>query len=286
MSDEGTLAWRALWVETSERVGSAQEGRWLCQEASGLFGAEWALGLDEPATVRAVARLDAMVARRLAGEPLQYVLGSWPFRRLELFVDRRVLIPRPETEHVVGVALDLAAGLPRPLVAVDLGTGSGAIGLSLAVELRGEVVVWCTDASPDALDVARANLAGCPGMAAARVRLAEGSWYAALPDELRGAVGLVVANPPYVAADEHLPPEVRDWEPAGALVSGPTGLEAIEQVVAGAATWLRPGGVLVVEIGAAQGDAVGRLARQAGLVDVEIRPDLAGLDRMLVARRR
>ena len=121
----------------------------------------WVLGLDEPATQRAVAQLDAMVARRRTGEPLQYVLGHWGFRRLDLLVDRRVLIPRPETEQVVEVALELAAGQPDPLVIADLGTGSGAIALSLADELfpsPGDDLG--RDAAEPALDVARANLAG------------------------------------------------------------------------------------------------------------------------------
>jgi release factor glutamine methyltransferase len=280
--------WRRLWLEATEALGgtpeAAVEARWLCQEASGRDGSEWLLGLDAPASSRPVAQLDAMVARRLTGEPVQYVLGSWPFRRLDLMVDRRVLIPRPETEVVVAAALDVARSMPPPIVVADLGTGSGAIALALAGELPlSGVTVWATDVSSDALDVARANLAGL-GRPGANVRLAQGSWFDALPAALAGAIDVLVVNPPYVAdgaADE----AVARWEPAGAVFAGPDGLAAIRVVVAGARDWLRPGGALVLEIGADQGERVRELARAAGLAAVEVRPDLAGRDRVLVARR-
>ena len=145
--------------------------------------------------------------------------------------------------------------------------------------------VWATDRSPDALAVAGANLAGL-GRRAAVVRLAEGDWFEALPEDLRGRIDVVVSNPPYVAADDPLPPEVADWEPREALVPGPTGLEAIEQHRAHRApAWLRPDGVLVVEIGETQGEAAVALARDAGFATADIHPDLAGRDRALVARR-
>jgi release factor glutamine methyltransferase len=220
-----------------------------------------------------------MLERRAAGEPLQYVLGRWGFRRLDLFVDRRVLIPRPETEVVTEVAL---AELDRVggRLAVDLGTGSGAIALSVALE-RPRVEVLATDASADALAVASANLAGI-GRPGARVRLLEGSWFDALPPSARGQVDLVVSNPPYVAESDALPDVVRAWEPVDALVSGPTGLEAIEVIVAGAPTWLRPGGALVVELAPHQADRALALAAAAGLTDARVEPDLAGHPRVLV----
>ncbi|MBX3312868.1 MAG: peptide chain release factor N(5)-glutamine methyltransferase [Actinobacteria bacterium] len=292
---EGTVTWGELLVETVARLrdggiaAAEAEGRWLVEEASGLDAAEWIAGRDELATQRTVARLDDMVDRRLVGEPVQYVLGRWGFRRLDLLCDRRVLIPRPETEQVVEVALgaldQVLMARPdghRPTV-VDLGTGSGAIALSVAAERNG-VDVWGVDASADALDVARANLGGL-GMAGGRVRLLHGSWYDPLPSELRGIVDLVVANPPYVAEDEALDASVADWEPAGALVPGPTGLEAYGEIVSGAGEWLADGGVLVVEIGATQADAVRALAEDAGLDDVTVHADHAGLDRAVVARR-
>ena len=283
-----TATWRQLWIETAERLGgspeAAVEARWLCEEASGMGGVDWATGLDAAATARAVAHLDAMVARRRAGEPVQYVLGSWAFRRLDLMVDRRVLIPRPETELVVEVALETAAALGPPLVVADLGTGSGAIALSLARELplKG-VTVWATDLSVDALDVARANLAGL-GRAAANVRLAAGDWFDALPSELEGALDLVVCNPPYIADGESVDRSVRDWEPAEALFAGPDGLAAVRRIVGDAPRWLRSGGAVVIEVGDRQGRAASALAEAAGLTAVAVRPDLGGRDRILTAR--
>jgi release factor glutamine methyltransferase len=296
VTDERTVSWRELLAETTgllavsnevERPGA--EARWLLEEASGLEGADWVLGLDDPATQRGVAHLDAMVARRLAGEPVQYVLGRWGFRSLDLLCDHRALIPRPETEQVVDVALAeldrLVATRPdghRPAV-VDLGTGTGAIALAVATE-RPRTRVWAVERSPDALAVARANLAGL-GMAGSGVRLVEGSWFEPLPDDLVGVVDLVVANPPYVAADEPLPPSVARWEPVDALVPGPTGLEAYDALVADVARWLAPGGVLVLEIGAGQGPAVVGLAAAAGLAAPRVVADHAGLDRTVVAHR-
>jgi release factor glutamine methyltransferase len=285
MSERGTTSWRALWEETSAAVGSRAQARWLCEAASGSSGDEFVAELDSPATERMVAHLDAMLARWRGGEPLQYVLGSWSFRRLELMVDRRVLIPRPETEQVVEVALATLADRLRPLVVADLGTGSGAIGLSIAAELPVDAaVVWLTDVSADALHVARANLAGV-GRTAANVRVVAGSWFAALPDELRGTLDLVVANPPYVATgDEELDAAVRDHEPALALFAGDDGLDAIREIVHEAPAWLRPGGALVLEIGHAQGADVRALLDAGPYDDVEIRGDLTGRDRIAVAR--
>ncbi len=285
MTAEGTRSWRSLWLETATQVGDANEARWMCQRASGMEGAEWATGLDDAARQRAVAQLDAMVARRRRGEPLAYVLGSWSFRHLDLMVDQRVLIPRPETEQVVEAALGIARAFGPPLIIADLGTGSGAIALSLAHELPlRDVTVWATDVSADAIDVARANLAGL-GRAAANVRLAHGSWWAALPSALAGRFDLVVSNPPYVADAEALDASVAAWEPVGALRAGPAGLDGLAPVVAGAPSWLRPGAALVCEIGATQAVAARRLAGAAGLVDIEVLPDLAGRDRILVAHR-
>lgn len=284
-----TLPWRRLCHESLARLRGAgvddpeQELRWIVERASGRTGAEQAAALDQPVTDREVRYVDQMVARRAAGEPLQYVLGRWGFRTLDLLVDQRVLIPRPETEVVAGLAIDALAALDRPGIAVDLGTGSGAIALSLAAERWPHVEVWATDASADALAVARANLAGL-GRRAAVVRLLEGDWFGALPDDLRGRVDVVVCNPPYVPATAPLPPDVADWEPWEALVPGPTGLEDIERIVVEAPSWLTDNGVLVLEIGQTQGVAAERLATAAGFVQATVHPDLTGRDRALVAR--
>lgn len=273
--------WRALWAETATEFGRPQ-ARWLCETASGCDAAEFVDELDATPTQRMVAHLDAMIARLRAGEPLQYVLGHWSFRHLDLMVDPRVLIPRPETEEVVELALRKVAGHPS-LRCLDLGCGSGAIGLSLASELPLDgTEVWLTDASPDALNVARANAAGI-GRAAANVRFAEGDWYAALnqPDRF----DLIVANPPYVAdGSGAIEAIVVDHEPHAALFSGADGLDALRVIIARAPNRLNAGGWLVLEIGADQGAAVATLLDDAGLVDVSITKDAAGHDRIAAAR--
>ncbi len=280
-----TVAWRELWMQTADVIGDRAKARWLCEVASAsIDGEEFLERLDEPATVRMVAHLDSMVARYRSGEPLQYVLGEWSFRHLTLAIDRRVLIPRPETELVAEVAIELAARCGPVRTVADLGTGSGAIGLSMAFELpRQGTEVWITDAHSDALDVARSNLAGI-GPAAVNVRVAHGSWFEALPDSTQFDV--IVSNPPYVAVGSpDLDEGVGDWEPASALFSGDDGLDDIRTLVTGAPRWLRPGGSLVLEIGADQGRAVEEVFVRSGLVEIEVRPDLSGRDRIAVARR-
>nr|NIR36431.1 peptide chain release factor N(5)-glutamine methyltransferase [Actinomycetota bacterium]NIS30744.1 peptide chain release factor N(5)-glutamine methyltransferase [Actinomycetota bacterium]NIT95265.1 peptide chain release factor N(5)-glutamine methyltransferase [Actinomycetota bacterium]NIU18937.1 peptide chain release factor N(5)-glutamine methyltransferase [Actinomycetota bacterium]NIU65956.1 peptide chain release factor N(5)-glutamine methyltransferase [Actinomycetota bacterium] len=157
-ADDGTVSWAELLDEAARRL-EGLDARRIVEEITGAAPGELHTVLDAPATVRGVARLDSMVARREAGEPLQYVLGSWGFRTLDLMVDRRVLIPRPETEVVAGLAIDEVRDRGGTPLVVDLGTGSGAIALALAVECpRARVVA--TDVSSDALVVARANVAG------------------------------------------------------------------------------------------------------------------------------
>ena len=287
------VSWAELESQAARRLGNAREARWLTEEASGRPAAEW----HAPATARGAARLTVMVERRVAGEPLQYVIGRWPFRNLELLVDRRVLIPRPETEITAEVALEEAVragarrgtrgrwGTAAPTCAVaDRGTGSGALALALASELP-EAEVWATDADPEALDVAGANLAGL-GLCATRVRLAHGLWYEALPEDLRERFVVIVSNPPYVAESEFatLPPEVRDHEPRAALVPGPRGTEALEAILDGAPAWLAPGGSVVLEIAPPQAGHLSQRAAAGGFRQVEVRPDLSGRDRVLVGR--
>ena len=205
------------------------------------------------------------------------MLGSWAFRGLDLLVDPRVLIPRPETEWVVEIALEEAArvGLRRggrararrarpTAVVADLGTGSGAIALALAAELP-DVLVWATDVSADALAVARGErrrLRTRRGCGSARARGSR-----RCPTSFAGELALVVANPPYVAEHEvaSLAAEVAGHEPRAALVSGPTGLEAIEELVAEAPRWLAPGAALVVEIAPHQAEPAAALARRGRL---------------------
>lgn len=286
------VPWRSFFDEAHERLTTAAvsspdaEARWIVEQASGFEGGEFVAGLDQPATKRGVVYFDAMMQRRLAGEPVQYVLGRWPFRELDLAVDRRALIPRPETEVVCGLGLDeldrQADGSDR-LVAVDLGVGSGAIALSLAFE-RMNVDVVGSDLDADALELARANLAGL-GRAGARVMLVEGPWFEPIPERLVGRCNLVISNPPYVARTDELPPEVADWEPAQALFSDDAGFADAAFLIEAAPPWLASGGALVLELGETQLDRAAELATAAGFVDVAIHPDLAGKPRGLVARR-
>jgi len=278
-------------------VTAEAEARFLVEEVSGYAAADWAGIADVTPSARQRARLASLVDRRVSGEPLQYVLGSWSFRGIDLMVDPRVLIPRPETEQVVEIALEEAErrGMRRaprrhlsivdvePTSAVaDLGTGSGAIALALDAELP-DVVVWATDISADALAVARANVAGA---AATRVRIAEGQWFDALPESLRGRLELIVSNPPYVAESEvlDLPDEVSGYEPHGALVSGPTGAEALEHLLGHAREWLVADGVLVCELAPRHAVEMVERARELGYADAFVRKDLAGRPRVLVAR--
>lgn len=284
-ADDGSVAWRVLYDEARERLAGVSDtpdvdARRIVETASGHDGVGFALGLSELVTVRGVARFDAMIERRLRGEPLQYVVGRWGFRTLDLAVDHRVLIPRPETETVVEVALAELDRVGGHRV-LDLGTGSGAIALSIAVE-RDQAEVWAVERSPEAAAVARANLAGI-GRAATRVRMVEGSWFEPLDGELAGGFDLIVSNPPYVAADDPLPPVVVDWEPTEALVPGPRGTEAIAEIVAAAAQWLQPGASLVIELAPSQASWAIEAATAAGF-DAHVAPDLTGRDRVLVAR--
>lgn len=275
---------RDLWSQTTSVVGARNTARWLCEVAVTLDGPEFDAALDQPVTERMVAHLDAMVARYRTGEPLQYVLGRWSFRRLDLAIDRRVLIPRPETELVAEAAIALAAAVSGPRVVADLGTGSGAIGLSLAVELPlADTTVWITDVDEEVLALARANLAGI-GRSARNVMAGAGSWFDALPRDLRCDV--IVSNPPYVAeGSPMLDASVSEWEPATALFAGPDGLGAIRALVAGAPDHLRPDGWLVLEHGMDQGESVRDLFSAAGYRSIETRTDLAGHDRFTLAQR-
>ncbi|HUR48469.1 MAG TPA: peptide chain release factor N(5)-glutamine methyltransferase [Acidimicrobiales bacterium] len=223
------------------------------------------------------AREAELRARWEAGEPLQYVLGRWGFRSLDLAVDPRALIPRPETEVLVEVALSFC---PAPRQVVDLGTGTGAIALSVASECPA-AEVWAVDISPDALELARCN------DVSGRVRFLHGDWYGALPTELMGDVDLIVSNPPYVSELEYaqLDAVVREWEPRSALVSGPTGLECLATVIAGASAWLAAGGVLALECAPHQTEQVARLCSAHGLVDPASHPDLTGRARVVTAKQ-
>ena len=229
---------------------------------------------ERPISATQSACLTALVARRQGGEPVAYILGEREFWSLPLQVDSRVLIPRPETEGVVEVALERAGATPRVL---DLGTGCGAIALALAAERPAAAVVG-VDNDPACVALARENAASLGSTA--RFQLSD--WYTAITGEF----DLIVSNPPYVAAnDPHLTRGDLRFEPRTALVGGPDGLVALERVVSGTPAHLANSGWLVVEHGCDQGEPTRRLFRAAGLAAVETLPDLAGLPRVTLGRK-
>ena len=279
------VTWRDVLADAAVRLSNPNEARWLCEHACGLDGAEFTAALDETPTTAMMASLDAMLVRRLSGEPLQYVMSRWAFRHLDLFVDKRVLIPRPETELAVEHALSMLANLDGFARVVDLGTGSGAIGLAIASESHPrEVEVWLTDESSDALDVARANVATL-GRHGSRVKIAQGSWWSALPEDLLGTIDVAVCNPPYIAiGDPEVAVDVLEWEPHTALFADDDGFADLQLVIAGAPRWLRTGGSLILEIGHRQATRVTEAMIAAGFENVETHRDLAGRDRFVVGR--
>ena len=273
--------WRSVLTEAIAVVGEV-DARRLVEQASGHDGPKLVLHLGDTPTQREMAYFDSMLARRQAGEPLQYVIGHWGFRMLDLAVDQRALIPRFETEEVAGAAIAEARRLGARIVA-DLGTGAGGMGLSMAVELGPEVEVWLTDISAEAVELARENTAAL-GRAGVNVRLAVGSWFDPLPEELKGRIDVIVANPPYVRDTEQPHPQVFDWEPHVALFGGPDGQVEPAKVIEGAPLWLNRPGVLVMEHAAYQGDDMVERAKAAGFDDVTMHHDMSHRERWIVAR--
>jgi release factor glutamine methyltransferase len=254
-------------------------GELLLAGTLGLKRLDLYLQFDRPLTPDELAEFKARLRRRAKREPLQYIEGHAAFRDLRLRVDTRVLIPRSETELLVDEVLAWAGGR-EGLRALDVGTGSGAIALSLATEGPFARVV-ATDVSADALEVARANHAAtAPG---APVEFYVGAVYAPVWGQ---TFDVVVSNPPYIGESERdaLDAGVRDWEPAQALFSGETGLDVIRELVAGAPEVLRAGGLLALEIGWKQADAVAELVRAVdGFSEPAVRRDLEGRDRIVTA---
>jgi release factor glutamine methyltransferase len=263
--DSAVVALAAAGVDTPRL-----DAELLLAHALGTDRARLVLDRDRPVEGPAVRAFQDAVRRRSAGrEPVAYITGVRGFRRLDLHVDQRVLIPRPETEDLVEVALALAPGAR----VVDVGTGSGAVALALKDE-RPDLEVLATDVSDDALAVARAN--------AARLELDVTFLRADLLDGVPAA-DAVLSNPPYVEDGAPLAPEIARHEPARALFAGPDGLAVVRRLVDQAGR--SPARLLALEVGLGQGPAVAALAREAGFADVELRRDLAGLERVAVARR-
>jgi|SRR5881394_364435 len=243
----------------------------LLSEATGWERARLAAEPELGVLPAAARKFGEMVRRRLRREPVAYILGRKGFRHIELTVDRRVLIPRPETELLVELALEIG-----PQRVLDMGTGSGAVALAIADELPGCAVI-ATDTSSAALAVARAN--------AERLHLADRIEFveAMLPPDA-GRLDLIVANLPYVAESEWggLEPEVTKWEPREALLAGADGLDVLRAAIPVAATAAPR---LALEVGAGQAPAVSELLFEAGFATVETRADLAGIPRVVWGRR-
>jgi release factor glutamine methyltransferase len=242
----------------------------MLADASGCSRTRLVAGPGDPVDGKAARRFGLMVRRRIQREPVAYILGSKGFRHIELEVDPRVLVPRPETELLVDVALELS-----PHTVLDVGTGSGAIALAVADELPGAQVTG-VDVSLEALAVARANA----------LRLGLGERVRLAPAPAEGEFDLVLANLPYVREEEweHLAPEITRHEPRGALVAGPTGLEAIDELLGSIADGRLRTSAIALEVGAGQAPTVAELARRAGFESVSALVDLAGIERVVAAR--
>jgi len=288
-SQDASVSWEELLSETTRRleVDNAElEAKWMIEEVSGVTNLH---DYQEQAKPIQLKRLSKLIARRLTGEPLQYVLGRWQFRELDLFVDDRVLIPRPETEILVGYALEECKSKKnqldeaRSLNVADLGCGSGAIGLSIAREIQ-EVSVWCTDVSEGAIAVTRANLAGL-GMVGQKVSISQGSWFEALPQEMLEKFDVIISNPPYISDSEELPPEVSEWEPSSSLRSGPLGTEDLSFLLNNSIEWLSAEGQLILELAPMQADQMVEEAKNLNFREVQLRNDLTGRDRVLMAKK-
>ena len=274
-----TIARMLRWMQedfASRGIGSPRlDAELLLAHALGVERIRLYLDLERPLTPDELAVVRGLVRRRRAREPVAYILGTREFWGRRFAVTPAVLIPRPDTETLVEQALARIDGASD---VVDLCTGSGCVAVTLACERPG-ARVSATDLSPEALEVARCN-AGTHG---ASVRFLQGDLFAGAD----GPFDVVTANPPYVREDEldGLQPEVAIHEPRMALVGGATGLEVYERLVPDALERLRPGGHLLVEVGAGQAATVGELFSGAGFADVEVHRDLAGHGRVVAGRR-
>jgi len=289
-SDRKTI--RELLADAMRALAAGPHGERARLDAEALL--LLALGRNVPGATRAwliahdnkavapdvVTALHSLVRRRLAGEPIQYIAGEAEFYRMPFWVDRNVLIPRPETELLVEQAVKFAPLFRRPRMA-DVGTGSGAIAIALAHEWP-DAIVTATEISESALDLARRN-ASRLGFAD-RVRFVKGDLLEPVAGE---EFEFVVSNPPYVAERdrESLSVEVRDYEPAQALFAGDDGLGMYRRLIPAAYGALVPGGFVLLEIGYGQADAVRKLLADAGFAEIQFTLDLQGIPRVAAARK-
>jgi len=269
------LRWTTGYFEQRDVTGTPRlDADLLLGHALGLDRVELYARTDQKVDDESRRAFRQLVKRRAAGEPVAYLVGHKEFWQLDLTTDDRAIVPRPETEVVVEVALDR---LPEPngeLRVADIGTGTGAIALALARE-RPALALAATDVSREALELAGENAEAHE--LGDRIELFDGDLFEALPEAWR-PLDLVVANPPYVPERDRdeVTIEVRDYEPDGALFAGPEGLEVIERLVPAAREWLSDGGWLVFEIGHRQREAARQLLEEAGYTEIDIRRDYEG----------
>lgn len=253
-----------------------QEARWLMTHGLGLRSTELLINPQKVLTPTERAQLQTLLDQRLSGVPLAYCLGEWSFYGLDLTVTAAVLIPRPDSELLVSLAL-MESRAEDDLQLLDLGTGSGALALALARE-RPQARIFAVEQSPEALAVARLN---GKRIGVKNIQWLQGDWYAPLNADLR--FDQIISNPPYLASnDPHLPD--LQHEPRTALVAGPTGLECLEQIIFGARSRLYPGGHILLEHGYEQAAAVSKLLHEHGFQQIQTHFDLAGRERVSSAR--
>lgn len=260
------------------------EAELLLAHVLGIKRLELYLQFERPLVAAELEQFRVLVRRRLKREPLQYLIGTVQFRHLELCVDSRALIPRPETEVLAGYAIGWAHGQPGVRRALDIGTGTGAIALSLLQERAVDKVV-ATDLSPDALELAGSNAARC--RLSEKIEFRAGSvWEPVAPGEI---FDIVISNPPYIGIQEResLQPEVREWEPASALFAENDGLEVLHEIIAHAPAHLASGGLLALEVATTQAQELAAEIAANTLFDyVKVVRDLSGRDRVVTAVRK
>ena len=280
------LSKSAAWLKDKGSTTSRLDAELLLAEVLGVSRVDLYVNFEQPLNTAEIDRYRKLVRRRGEGEPVAYILGRAYFHNLTLRVDRHVLVPRPETEHLVEAALGflVEGDWQRPPFVLDLGCGSGAIAIALAAGFPDADIV-AADSSPEALELAEEN-ARAAGVAQ-RIRFARSDMFEAL-DPMQ-TFDLIASNPPYISAEEwdKLPRDVRDYEPREALYGGPDGLHYYRQLAEEAPQFLRPRGALVLEIGASQAAAVRELLEASGRFGaVGVIQDYAGLDRVVEARRK
>lgn len=278
---QAALDWTRSYLERKGDASPLLSARHLLSYATGLTQLELYTHFDQPLSREERAVLREGVRRRAEGEPLQYISGRAPFRYIEVTVRSGVLIPRPETEILVGEVLSFVEDVPQPFV-LEIGCGSGCIACSIAVESPDSSVV-ATDVSPEAWAVARENveLLGV----GERVDILSCDLDAAVPEDLEGRFDAFVSNPPYIPdlVMEALPAEVKGFEPRLALAGGEDGLDMFRRLLPAARRWLRSGGLFAVELHEECLDEAASLAEAAGFAEARIVEDLAGRPRVLCA---